>query len=88
MGYRVALVRAAVQDILSGVKTSEWLQRSTAGQMYVWSNTKILNSQGLVMVLSNNYKTLFRMLVAGRFDYCRRFVTEVSQELALNGIWH
>ena len=40
------------------------------------------------MVLSNNYKTLFRMLVAGRFDYCRRFVTEVSQELALNGIWH
>ena len=40
------------------------------------------------MVPDNNYKRLFHMLVVGRFDYCRRFVTEVSQELALNGIWH
>ncbi|BFM09886.1 transporter substrate-binding domain-containing protein [Simiduia litorea] len=84
MGYRVALVRRAEPDILAGVSNLEQLKQFTAGQMYVWSDTKILTSQGLVVVPGSNYDTLFRMLVAGRFDFFPRSVTEVSQELALH----
>ncbi|MDN3638037.1 transporter substrate-binding domain-containing protein [Simiduia curdlanivorans] len=83
MGYRVALVRSAEPDMLASVASLEQLKQFTAGQMYVWSDTKILTSQGMV-VPGSNYNTLFRMLVAGRFDFFPRSVTEVSQELARN----
>lgn len=84
MGYRVALVRTQDQNLLADVSSLADLKKFTAGQMYVWSDTKILTSQGLVVVPGSGYTALFRMLVAGRFDFFPRSVIEVGQELELN----
>lgn len=84
MGHRVALVRSSEPDILAHVSSLEGLKQFTAGQMYAWSDTKILTSQDIIVVPGSSYTTLFRMLVAGRFDYFPRSITEVSQELQHN----
>ncbi|AFU99604.1 substrate-binding periplasmic protein [Simiduia agarivorans] len=81
MGNRVALVRADQTDLLAGVKNLEQLRQFSAGQMYVWSDTEVLVANQLTVVPGSGYAALFRMLVAGRFDYFPRSVTEVLQEL-------
>lgn len=81
MGYRLALIRAKEPEILAGVHNLAQLKQFNAGQMYVWTDAKILTSQGISVVPGANYESLFRMLAAGRFDFFPRSVTEVSQEL-------
>lgn len=81
MGYRVALIRASQPDLLSEVASLASLRQFTAGQMYVWSDTEILIQNQITVVPGSGYEALFRMLVAGRFDYFPRSVTEVLQEL-------
>lgn len=81
MGNRVALVRAHQRDLLAAVTNLAELRQFSAGQMYVWSDTDILLANAITVVPGSGYEALFRMLVAGRFDYFPRSVTEVLQEL-------
>lgn len=85
MGHRLALVRSGDADLLAGVTDLASLRQFTAGQMYIWSDTQILNANELTVVPGASYDALFRMLAAGRFDYFPRAVTEVGQELQQYG---
>lgn len=81
MGSRLALIRADQPRLLADVKTLEQLKQFSIGQLYAWSDTKILTHHGLTVVPGTGYNSLFRMLVAGRFDVFLRSVTEVGAEL-------
>lgn len=84
MGHRLALVRASDADLLAPVRDLQGLRQFTAGQMYVWTDTRILTGNDITVVPGSSYEALFRMLAAGRFDYFPRAVTEVQQELVQN----
>lgn len=80
-GWRVALLPRECVDLLKHVRTLDDLRQFTAGQGHDWPDTAILQSQGLPVVVSSNYASLFHMLQARRFDYFPRSVLEIGTEL-------
>lgn len=83
-GWRVALLRKDRPQLLRDVRTLEDLQALRAGQGHDWPDTDILRWQGLPVVVTASYDSLFRMLAAGRFDYFPRSVLEAWDEVQHN----
>ena len=83
--YRVLLIRADEQHRFDQVKTLEDLRRFKIGSGIHWSDTQVYNFNGLPMVTSYAYDTMFRMLAAKRFDYMARSLQEVGYELKQYG---
>ncbi|UTA47896.1 transporter substrate-binding domain-containing protein [Simiduia sp. 21SJ11W-1] len=81
MGSRLGLIRESQPRLLAGVTNLKQLSQFSIGQLYAWSDTKILTHHGLTVVPGTGYNSLFRMLAAGRFDVFLRSVTEVGAEL-------
>jgi len=79
-GWRVPLVPATRPDVLKDVRTADDLGRLWAGQQFDWPDTMILRTNGLQVVPTTNYTSLFRMLGADRFDYLPRSVLEILPE--------
>jgi ABC-type amino acid transport substrate-binding protein len=83
LGYRVFLIRRALQARLDQVRSIDDLRRFSIGQSSAWSDGAILEGAGFNVVRGRSYEGLFGMLAAGRFDLFSRSVTEASGELAL-----
>ncbi|MBD9484811.1 transporter substrate-binding domain-containing protein [Pseudomonas sp. PDM14] len=83
-GWRVALLRQDRPDLLREVRNLADLQSLRAGQGHDWPDTDILRWQGLPVVVTASYDSLFRMLAAGRFDYFPRSVLEAWDEVQHN----
>lgn len=81
IGWRVALVRRADQDLFAGVRTLAELAGLRAGQKHDWPDVGILRANGLNVETSSQYESLFRMLSMGRIDYFPRSVLEIQAEL-------
>ncbi|MBB1521117.1 substrate-binding periplasmic protein [Aquipseudomonas guryensis] len=79
-GWRIALLRADRAQLLRRVRSLDDLQALSAGQGHDWPDTAILRHNGLPVVVTSSYDSLFRMLDAGRFDYFPRAVIEIWDE--------
>lgn len=82
LGYRVLIIHADDQKRFSEVKELADLQQFSMGQALDWADTSILKSNGIKVITSSNYPSLFDMLVARRFDAFPRGVMEPWGELA------
>lgn len=82
IGWRVPLVRAEDRDWLSRIHSLADLKPLRIGQRADWPDTRILRSNGLQVLTSQSYESLFRMLDAGRFDLFPREVVVAWDEQA------
>jgi hypothetical protein len=81
MGWRIALLPKSQQRRLKDVHSLADLHQLRAGQGHDWPDRKILEYNGLPVVPSSSYESLFRMLTAGRFDYFPRSLLEIWDEV-------
>lgn len=80
LGYRVLLIRKEDQPRFAAVRTVEDLRAFTTGMRHDWYDLPVWESASFRVVAGNSYEGLFRMLVAGRFDFFPRGVDEVYEE--------
>ncbi|HKQ31499.1 MAG TPA: hypothetical protein VJS66_09455 [Burkholderiales bacterium] len=78
--YRVFLIRADAQPRFAAVRTLDDLRKYSVGSFTTWADTNILRHGGFKVVTGDNYEGLFRMLIAGRFDFFSRSVDEAYRE--------
>ena len=81
VSYRLFLIRAEDQPKFAAVRTLDDLRKLSAGSFTTWADTRILRDGGFQVVTGDNYEGLFRMLMAGRFDFFSRSVDEAFREL-------
>lgn len=82
LGNRIFIINKENQNKFDNVKTLDDLRQLTIGQGKTWADTKILESNGLKVVKTNKYESLFYMVDGGRFDAFSRGVHEPFGELA------
>lgn len=80
LGFRLFLIRKAMQPQLAKVETLAQLKQFSIGQSPAWTDSKILAGNGFKLELEDNYESLFRMLAAKRFDLFSRGVNEIHSE--------
>jgi hypothetical protein len=83
--YRIFLIRTQDKEKFAGIKSLEDLMKLKAGSGTVWPDTPILQANGLHVITSAHYESLFNMLVHKRFDYFPRGVYEVWNEHSIHG---
>ncbi|MDX5298485.1 MAG: transporter substrate-binding domain-containing protein [Gammaproteobacteria bacterium] len=81
IGWRIPLVHGDTAHLFEKVEHKD-LTHLRPGQMPFWPDTAVLAGNGIDVVTSSNYKSLFQMLAFKRIDYFPRSVTEVQRELA------
>lgn len=83
VGYRLFLIHEDMQQKFDKIASLTDLIASglTAGQGR-WTDVDILEENNLQVVVGNNYEGLFKMLLAGRFNYFPRGVNEIFKEMA------
>lgn len=78
--YRVFLIREEDQARFGRLRGLDELRRLQAGAGENWPSVDVLRHNGLPVVTTASYGSLFPMLRAGRFDYLPRGVHEVWAE--------
>lgn len=81
LGHRIFLIRKGDQARFDSVRSLDDLKHFTFGQGTTWADTKILETNGLTVVKTIKYESLFSMLDGGRFDAFPRGVQEPWVEL-------
>ncbi len=79
-GWRIPLVNKKNVDLFLPKLSVKEFKKITAGQLHIWSDTKILESNNILVKKGSNYQGLFHMLAAERFDYFPRSIMEVQRE--------
>jgi hypothetical protein len=80
LGWRLFLINKNRATEFSKVRTLDDLKQFQAGQGHDWPDTEILRYSDLGVQTSATYKSLFRMMLAGRFDYFPRSIIEIWDE--------
>jgi hypothetical protein len=83
-GWRVALVAKNNDSLFLAHSNLNSFKTLTAGQLHSWSDTKVIESNGIEVVKASNYQGLFEMLENKRFDYFPRSILEVAWEYEAN----
>ncbi|AWB69212.1 hypothetical protein C2869_22180 (plasmid) [Saccharobesus litoralis] len=81
IGFRIGIVPKYKRDLLQQVSSLSQLQKFTAGSGTLWSDTRILEHNGLPVVKEQKYPNLFPMLEGQRFDYFPRGLHEPWREI-------
>lgn len=83
IGMRVCIIRKADQPRFNALysKADVVAQRITFGQGAHWPDTRILAANGLEVMSSARFETLYRMLSEERFDCFLRGANEVQEDL-------
>jgi hypothetical protein len=81
-GKRVFIIRKQDQPRFDKVTTRAQLGKLLAGQGVHWPDTRILQLNNLPVTTASSTDSLFKMLMAGRFDYFPRGISEAWFELA------
>lgn len=83
IGYRVFFIREEDQKQFSMINSlEELLNNHRMGQGAQWSITQVFKRLDIDVVGSAEYEPLFKMLMAGRFDYFPRGINEVNREFS------
>lgn len=81
LGYRVLLINRDNANLFSGVDSFNELKQYSFGQGRGWTDSTILEANGLDVVLAAKYESLFHMVDGGRFDAFPRGVHEPWGEI-------
>jgi len=81
LGYRVPVIRKADLAAFQKIKTLQDLQQFTAIQGTHWPDTAILESAGLKVQKTPQFKLMYPMLKNKRVDYFPRGLNEVYAEV-------
>ncbi|AWB68429.1 hypothetical protein C2869_19345 [Saccharobesus litoralis] len=81
LAMRVGIVRKDRVNLFANVKTLDDLKQFKAGQGSNWSDTFILQANGIKVVKEEKYPNLFPMLEGGRYDYFPRGIHEPWAEV-------
>lgn len=84
MKHKIFLIHADDQAKFSAVKNLEDLQELRAGQGADWPDTTIFLANGIDVVTSTNYESLYKRLAAKRFDFFPRGSNQILSELRHN----
>ncbi|WP_340676644.1 hypothetical protein [Paraglaciecola sp.] len=79
-GWRIPLVRRNNQDLFKDVHTLDSFKKLIPGQFHTWSDTQVLEANGITVTKGTDYEGLFGMLSKGRFDYFPRSILEVDSD--------
>lgn len=82
LGYRVMLIRKGEQHRFNSIKTFDDLFSIKLGQGRYWTDTEIMEANGLKIIQTRSYDGLFHMLDGGRFDAFPRGIQEPWAEIA------
>lgn len=82
LGWRLLLIRADERAAFAAIRTPGQLRGMAAGQQRDWGDTTILRAQGLNVVGTSIYESMFKMLASNRFQYFPRGVGEIWGELS------
>lgn len=80
--YRLLLVRPENKSSFEGIVSLRGLSRFKAGNGTNWTDSRILEANGIKVVTAPNYGNLIKMLAAGRFDYISRGLHEIHSDIA------
>jgi len=80
-GWRIPLVHNKNKDIFLNATSMEAFKRLVPGQFHSWSDSKVLQSNGIYVEKGGSVEGLYGMLEKGRFDYFPRSVLEISWDL-------
>ena len=80
LGYRVFLIRKQDRGRFAAIQTLDELKQLRAGMGADWTDTKILQQNGLNVVTGSSYEGLFEMLINERFYYFPRGINEAQPE--------
>lgn len=83
LGYRALVIRKQDEALFAQVNSLTQLAQFTAGQGADWPDTPILRANQLPVVEGTSHENLYKMLVAQRFDYFPRGITETREEESL-----
>ncbi|WP_083608233.1 hypothetical protein [Teredinibacter haidensis] len=82
LGFRVLIVHKDNANLFSRVKDRNRLLEFKYGQGRDWSDTEIMEANGMTVVKSNKYEGLFHMADGKRFDAFPRGIHEPWGEIA------
>lgn len=82
LGYRVFMIKKGNQYKFNGISNLQDLRRISIGQGRAWSDTRIMEANGLDVVKVTRYPSLFFMLDGDRFDAFPRGVQEPWSEIS------
>jgi hypothetical protein len=80
LGWRLFLINARDRQVFENIHTLKQLQSYSAGQQRDWSDTEILQANGMKVVAAAAYEPMFKMLSVDRFQYFPRGVGEIWGE--------
>ena len=80
LGWRLFLINKRDEEAFASVHTLQQLARYAAGQQRDWTDVTILRANGLKVVDTAIYESMFKMLSADRFQYFPRGVGEIWDE--------
>lgn len=80
-GFRVLLIRKGEQARFDAVRSLTELRGLLAGQGTHWPDTDIMRHNGLRVTTAETTESLYRMILARRFDYFPRGISEAWFEL-------
>lgn len=83
--YRLLFIRAGDQEGFSKVTSLDDLRRLRGGIGAHWPDRQVMRMNELPLTASVSYSNLFKMLVAGRFDYFPRGIYQIPVELKRHG---
>lgn len=82
-GWRLFLTTEKNQHLTEDVQTIAQLKKLMILQGHDWPDTKILQSNKLKVITSNQYRSMFNMIATGRAELFPRSILEVWKEIAL-----
>ena len=80
IGWRLALVTQANQQIFADVSTLDELRAFNPGQRLNWADYKIYKENGFTIASGSSRRALAEMLLLDRFDFFPRGVIEIEME--------
>jgi len=81
LGYRVFMIKRGNQFKFHGIEDINDLNRVSIGQGRAWSDTLVMESNGITVEKVTRYESLFHMLDGDRFDAFPRGVQEPWGEI-------
>lgn len=88
LGLRNLIIREQDQEKFSSINGLRDLQALMAGQGANWEDVEVLEANGLRVVQSQLFDSLFPMLVKSRFDYLPLGILEARTALQTKGAQH
>jgi len=80
LGWRLLLINESDAKTFAQIHTLAQLRTYAAGQQRDWADVDILRANGLRVIGTSQYESMFQMLEAHRFDYFPRGIGEIWDE--------